>query len=740
MFERWRGSYFAKLVVSHLTLTFLLVTLGGGLLLNKTAALMTEELRAKGRTQLESFRERLEREQLASYNSALLNKALSTVRVEAESEIQYFLDHGKEGNYSRIERFTQDLKTLSMSMPTLHNLSFYFAKDRFVVDQFFYEHPERSPQKELLMSGTQIVTHEWFLRSVPESSGERVKVLTYVYALPYLAKEDQIKGYMIVDVDVQKLVASLGQHLEPNEERLAVLDDDGNVVAATAAWDESLLNAVRDQVSARGDGMIQHGDYVISTLPAFSSSFQWQYALVKPQDAVLLTTQKMKEEIWGAALLFLLLGGLVSYLISKYCYGTFRFILQRLRNVSGQMMHGQPMNEMRWLTQALGFLDEQQIKYEAGLKEKQWRELIQGTLSYMEEDLLLPTSGGFVPVSIQLEGIDSVKCKKLIADAQLPGDLPGEAIPMHAGELVVVYWSCGSGEEWESRIRSQLERAARLAPRPFRYTAGIGSAADRLGDVHWSVAEAQRAGRYGFLHEDNVCISYAQVRHRELTHPELKPESFETLLRSGQREEIAAYLHECERELRDGEYAIEAIELALMQLHVYASKAQMLLDVEENAGAPTAYVRKGSLGASFETLRQWAEVLYEQRSEKRNERYQRILSGIKTYVERNIEQDISLEQLSEMTSYSKQFICKLFKEELNTTFVDYLTQLRLDTAALQLTATNDTVARIAARCGFRSSQYFSTKFKMKFGVTPVQYRQAHGDIQILYTGFKSYNG
>lgn len=108
MLERLKGSYLAKLVMSHLTLTFLLVTLGGGLLLNKTADMMTTEMKATGEAQLLAMRERLEREQLESYNAALLNKALSTVRVEAESEIQYFLDHGKADSMYRITRFTQD--------------------------------------------------------------------------------------------------------------------------------------------------------------------------------------------------------------------------------------------------------------------------------------------------------------------------------------------------------------------------------------------------------------------------------------------------------------------------------------------------------------------------------------------------------------------------------------------------------------------------------------------------------
>jgi AraC-like DNA-binding protein len=97
---------------------------------------------------------------------------------------------------------------------------------------------------------------------------------------------------------------------------------------------------------------------------------------------------------------------------------------------------------------------------------------------------------------------------------------------------------------------------------------------------------------------------------------------------------------------------------------------------------------------------------------------------IRKYIDEHLEQDLSLDQLSELTSYSKQFICKIFRESLYTTFSDYVTVRRLERAAELLKETELPVSDVSVQCGYRSIQYFCTKFKAKYGVTPMQYRQS----------------
>ena len=61
----------------------------------------------------------------------------------------------------------------------------------------------------------------------------------------------------------------------------------------------------------------------------------------------------------------------------------------------------------------------------------------------------------------------------------------------------------------------------------------------------------------------------------------------------------------------------------------------------------------------------------------------------------------------------------LFKELMNTTFVNYLNELRLTRAAMLLTTTDTPVIEIAGMSGFNN-----ISFKMYYETTPSKYRRA----------------
>jgi AraC-like DNA-binding protein len=60
-----------------------------------------------------------------------------------------------------------------------------------------------------------------------------------------------------------------------------------------------------------------------------------------------------------------------------------------------------------------------------------------------------------------------------------------------------------------------------------------------------------------------------------------------------------------------------------------------------------------------------------------------------------------------------------------------VTRTRLDKAAALLREDEKlSVAEIAALVGYRNAQYFHVKFKARFGITPVQYRQTKPAVNV----------
>ncbi|MFZ8765368.1 helix-turn-helix transcriptional regulator [Enterococcus diestrammenae] len=93
------------------------------------------------------------------------------------------------------------------------------------------------------------------------------------------------------------------------------------------------------------------------------------------------------------------------------------------------------------------------------------------------------------------------------------------------------------------------------------------------------------------------------------------------------------------------------------------------------------------------------------------------------YIEENYKNQISLQDLSQSVSLSKEQFCRFFKHSFRTSPIQYLNQYRINRACLLLGSTNLSVIDIALEVGFDSSNYFSIAFKKAIGMTPSQFRK-----------------
>lgn len=99
------------------------------------------------------------------------------------------------------------------------------------------------------------------------------------------------------------------------------------------------------------------------------------------------------------------------------------------------------------------------------------------------------------------------------------------------------------------------------------------------------------------------------------------------------------------------------------------------------------------------------------------------LDQILGYVQENYMNDISLDDVADHVNLSVGYLSNYFKGKMDMTFVDYLTQFRLEKAKDLLAHTNEKIYKIAEMVGYQNSQYFVTIFKRKIGVTPLEYRK-----------------
>ncbi len=100
-----------------------------------------------------------------------------------------------------------------------------------------------------------------------------------------------------------------------------------------------------------------------------------------------------------------------------------------------------------------------------------------------------------------------------------------------------------------------------------------------------------------------------------------------------------------------------------------------------------------------------------------------IIKKICTYVDENLSYDISLDTAADFAGVSSFYLSKLFKEEKGETFINYISNKRLEKSRQLLSETNLSIKEITAEVGYNDQNYFSRIFKSKYGLSPKEYRK-----------------
>lgn len=93
------------------------------------------------------------------------------------------------------------------------------------------------------------------------------------------------------------------------------------------------------------------------------------------------------------------------------------------------------------------------------------------------------------------------------------------------------------------------------------------------------------------------------------------------------------------------------------------------------------------------------------------------------FMEQHFSEDITLEQLAELTGVSLQHFCRIFRAQTGMRPMEYLARRRVSEAKRLLGSTGKSVAEIAEMTGYRDPTYFGAVFRRYEGTTPTEYRR-----------------
>ena len=127
----------------------------------------------------------------------------------------------------------------------------------------------------------------------------------------------------------------------------------------------------------------------------------------------------------------------------------------------------------------------------------------------------------------------------------------------------------------------------------------------------------------------------------------------------------------------------------------------------------------------IQEIRKVLEKVMDYRDQRIQGRYGEVILKAKDYIEKNYaSQDTSLRLVADEVHLSPNHFSTIFSQECGITFIEYLTNKRIEAAKKLLRETDMKGADIAFECGFSDPHYFSFIFKKNTGLSPREYRNS----------------
>lgn len=263
-------------------------------------------------------------------------------------------------------------------------------------------------------------------------------------------------------------------------------------------------------------------------------------------------------------------------------------------------------------------------------------------------------------------------------------------------------------------------------------SAGIGKPVDSPGELYLSHSQAMTALSYRFFYGESSILREADVDIKKT--PEIDYLSCErrfeaavkTLDRQGAREAVKALMEQ----LKSGHIALDRCVL-------YAQKLVMTLINLTNGiigGQELEALEKTWEQVNFyavSTITQLEEMIEKICSEafrrfelvKSDAAATQVIKAEKYIREHFGDPGLSLNAITEHLAVSTSYFSAIFKSKTGSTFVEYLTRVRMEKAKQILAFTDRRTYEVAEDVGFSDPHYFSVAFKRVTRMTPREYRE-----------------
>ncbi|GGD57083.1 helix-turn-helix domain-containing protein [Paenibacillus nasutitermitis] len=261
---------------------------------------------------------------------------------------------------------------------------------------------------------------------------------------------------------------------------------------------------------------------------------------------------------------------------------------------------------------------------------------------------------------------------------------------------------------------------------------GVGKPCSHLYDVNQSYRQAARALHNKFYRGTGQIIYYSELR-RYVTFGEYPAESEKELLDALRAADSAAEIEEAVGVFYQGLLQDGPIDIKTM----YELTVRLLIAIEKKLLANTEYasayekfeimsiVKMQTLQEIKTYVAHFFAGVREVMAPDQKESHRSIIKKTMHYMEQECK-SASLQSVAQKVYMTPTYLSLLFKLNTGKTFIEHLTDIRIDKAKELLKMAHYKNYEVAEQVGYQDPRYFSQIFKKKVGLSPSEYRESVG--------------
>jgi len=722
-----------------------------------------------------------------SYSATYLNDTARNTAAYIYSNNDYSaLRYGGYSSYEDRYKLIPGLEALvSQSNNVIHSIYIYNSDINTYYSTLwrFYSDSDEFMDRDIVyiiennkIPGKVKFTSNPLLRKVPEdftgaNSTSQLNILTYILA-DYSSDKKHIQSAIIINIRslyLDGLINTLNTKGALTGGDTFILSDTGHVVASSNSGtafsdlsDKPYINKILSSEEADGYFIDKIDDKKVVATFVSSDILDWKFVNITPYNQIFEDINSMKARLYIMCLIIILLGFILSFLLSKYLYNPINSMIGKVRQLSDIEIEKTKKNELDFLSDILADAIEktkkmQSLNYENYMikRNRFLRDLlINESLSKAEvNDMFskykigLNSDGNFLLCNFGIDRFSSFsetlshEDQKLFrfAICNVVGEMAlkcgkNECFELDEQNIALIIEAGSSEQKTNEELLISVTREIQdwcQANLNISLSAAINTSPAPLMDISESYRFTTQLSKYKFVYGNKALLLPEVIFELKTTafeHPISFEQKLDESLNAGKLVDSVDVYKKIIEYITD--YSYETINSYILYLSYLLIRKMNDLEAK---GYEKIVFDSGSFIKeiiSFETLEEinarvisLFEVITDTITQKRFRRKSSLAERVKTIIETEYaDKSLCQDAVAARLNISRDYLGKIFREAYSKSFADYLTEVRLQKAVEYMENGKKSIAGILDKIGWENKNYFYTTFKLKYGITTSQFR------------------